>query len=220
MFSTTQFSVAAENSPTVYLVDDDADFSLWLSEALASIQVHIEAFRTPSAFFGRFDRNRMGCILLDVRLPEMSGLEVQKRLVCMGVLTPIVLITAYGDVSMAVEALKSGAVDFIQKPCSVQALLDRLQRAIDIGIDRHRASSQASYITARIESLSPREAETMNLLLDGKTTKEIASLLNIGLTTVDFHRKNVLDKMNVENVVTLTRLMGRYRELTALVGTE
>jgi len=201
-----------EDTPTVYLVDDDPGFSEWLAEVLQSIHVELKAFLAPSAFLSEFDPERWGCILLDMRLPEMSGLKLQKHLMAMQVRTPVLIVTAYGEVSMAVEALKSGAVDFIQKPCSAQALLDRIQQAIEIGRERLDASAYATEICARLASLSPRELETMELLLDGKTTKQIASLLDIGMTTVDYHRNNVLQRMNVDNTVSLARLMHHYRE--------
>lgn len=211
-----QSMVDVENAATVYLVDDDLDFSTWLVSLLESIHLPVEAFPTPSAFLEKFDPTRAGCVILDVRLPEMSGLEVQKRLVESQIQTPIIIITAYGEVSMAVEALKAGAVDFIQKPSSAQSLLERIQHALALGRNRREASSLLANIQGRLTSLSPREAEVLELLIVGKTTKEVASSLHIGMTTVDFHRNNLLSKMGTDNVVKLTRLMYHYEQLCLL----
>ena len=211
-----QSMVDVENAPTVYLVDDDLTFSNWLVALLESINLPVQAFSTPSAFLDKFDPAQAGCVILDVRLPEMSGLELQRRLADRQVQTPIVIITAYGEVSMAVEALKAGAVDFIQKPSSAQSLLERIQRALEVGRDRRDESSLLANIRGRLASLSPRELEVLELLVAGKTTKEIASSLHIGMTTVDFHRNNLLEKMDADNVVKLTRLMYLYEQLCLL----
>lgn len=201
--------------PTVFVVDDDRSFIELLSDILAAVRVEVKGYHKPSDFIDDFSSAppEVGCIILDVRLPEMSGLELHKKLVDDGVQLPVIIITAYGEVADAVQALKAGAIDYIQKPASPQAMLERIQRAILVSLDRHQDSKQLSQIHTCYLSLSPREEQVLDLLLDGKSTKQVSATLGIGLTTVDYHRNNVLQKMQVENVVELTQLMSRYHHL-------
>jgi two-component system response regulator FixJ len=204
--------VDLENTPTVFVVDDDLAFAEWITQLLESIQVEVRYFSDPEEFLEKFDPDCSGCILLDVRLPSMSGLEVQKRLVQNGVQTPVIMITAFGEVSIAVEALQAGAIDFVQKPSRAQSLLDRIQRALEVDRDRRHVTSQVTVIRERLAALSPRESEVLEFLVEGYTTKEIAAKLKIGMTTVDFHRNNLLEKMRVDNAVKLTQMIDHYRQ--------
>lgn len=198
--------------PVVYLVDDDETFREWVARALASAGLLTRCFDRPSAFLEDFTPDDAGCVILDVRLPEMSGPELYQVILNRGLRTPVMMITAYGEVPDAVAAIKAGAVDYVQKPISEQSLVERVQRAI--GLWRESKNSHSEYLTTRdqIDSLSPRERQVLDLLLDGMNTKQMSNTLGIGLTTVDFHRHNIFDKMRVENAVELVNMMSRFNQ--------
>lgn len=198
--------------PVVYVVDDDRMFCEWLVAVLDTVDVRVVVCETPSEFLATFSNEGVGCIVLDVRLPEMSGLRLHQRLIDDGVAMPVLIITAYGDVSQAVQSIKSGAVDYIQKPATAQALLDRIQTALSLSVERQKASAERSALQRRFATLSPREDEVLALLLEGKTTKQISAALGIGLTTVDFHRNNILKKMRVDNVVELAQAVIQHNQ--------
>lgn len=148
-----------------------------------------------------------GCLVTDVRMPGLNGLDLQAQLNKSNFPLPIIVITGYAEVPMAVQALKAGAFDFIQKPFRPQALVEVIQKAIESDAKKGERKRELQEIRERLASLSPRENEVLKLLVGGKTTKRIASRLNISPTTVDFHRNNILGKMCVENLVELTRVV-------------
>ncbi|TWT99144.1 Response regulator protein TmoT [Botrimarina colliarenosi] len=199
--------------PVVYVVEDDEPYAAWLDEVLQSANLTVRLYTHPSKFLAEFSVGSVECIILDVRLPEMSGFELHRKLVERGVPTPVMMITSFGEVPDAVEAIRAGAVDYIQKPVSAAALLDRVQRALQVSIDQQESNKDLLAIRDSFRTLSPREVQVLDLLLEGKTTKQVAMSLGIGLTTVDFHRHNVLQKMRVENVVELAHVMDRYNQL-------
>ena len=202
--------VALDQS-TVFVVDDDPEFRESVSLLLESMKLHAEVFVSAEDFVANYDPTRGGCLVSDVRMPGMSGLELQKWMHENQIKLPIILVTAHAEVPMAVEAMRAGAVDFIQKPYSPQQLLERVQQAIRQD-ERRREDERADEATQRLlDSLTPREHEIMELLLDGDNAKEIGNRLKLSTKTVDFHRRNLLDKMQVDSLVELARI-ARPRE--------
>jgi len=203
-------SVALAQS-TVFVVDDDPEFRESVSLLLESMKLNAEVFVSAEDFVANYDPGRGGCLVSDVRMPGMSGLELQKWMLDKQIKLPIILVTAHAEVPMAVEAMRAGAVDFIQKPYSPQQLLERVQQALRED-ERRRAEERADEATQRLlDSLTPREHEIMDLLLDGANAKEIGNRLKLSTKTVDFHRRNLLDKMGVDSLVGLA-LIVRPRE--------
>jgi FixJ family two-component response regulator len=193
--------------PTVFVVDDDAQSRKSVEQLMRSIKLRVESFESADEFLDAFDPARPGCLVLDVRMPGMSGLELQERLIEQRVQIPIVMITAHAEVPMAVQAVKAGALDFLEKPYSPQTLLDRVQEALQYESRTRQEHLELTGIEARLGQLSPREQEVMQLLVKGRNTKSIARELSVSDKTVDFHRRNLLEKMQVETVVELARLI-------------
>lgn len=195
---------------TVFVVDDDAQVLKSIEQLASSVGLTVKSFASADQFLEVCDPSEPGCLVTDVRMPGTSGLELQQLLHANAISLPVIVMTGYAEVPMAVQAFHEGAFDFVQKPISPQALLDIIQRAIDTDAGQRQRDEDLRETAVRLESLSPREAEVMWLLVDGRSTKEIATALDISLTTVDFHRNNVLGKMCVDNVVELTQVITRY----------
>lgn len=195
----------AKPAGTVFVVDDDEQVRRSIEQLGRSVGLNVVAFASADEFLQCVTGDATGCLVTDVRMPGMSGLDLQIRLTESGFRLPVIVITGYAEVPMAVQALKAGAFDFIQKPFRPQALVEVIQRAIESDAKHQEQKQQLREIRGRLESLSPREREVLKLLVDGKTTKRISSELGISLTTVDFHRNNILRKMCVDNLVELTR---------------
>ena len=195
------------DTPTVFIVDDDAGVRDSLALLVRSVGLEAAVFGSASEFLTAYDRERWGCLLLDVRMPGMSGLDLQKRLREMHSSVPIVFLTAHADVSMAVEAIKAGAVDFVQKPFRDQELLDKIQHAIDHHRGVLRSLFDRQTIRERMESLTPREREVLGKIVEGKANKVIASELHIGQRTVEIHRARVMAKMQAQSLAALVRMV-------------
>lgn len=196
------------NQPTVYIVDDDPQVRESLNLLMRSVGLNTEIFDSAEGFLDAYD-NAPGpprCLILDVRMPGLSGLGLQEKLIDSGVRLPTIVITGYGDVSMAVKAMGAGAVDFIEKPFSRQALLTRVQEAIDRDAADRRLQAQRADVAVRLESLSHREREVMDLLIAGNHSKQIAAKLHIGEKTVAKHRARVFEKMHIDSVAALVHL--------------
>lgn len=189
---------------TIFLVDDDEslrDALVWLLE---SVELTVENFASADEFLKSFDPSRPGCLVVDIRMPGMSGLELQKQLRDTGVEIPVIIITGHGDVPMCVQAFQHGAFSFLEKPINHQKFLDEIQRAIAHDLEtRHQSTS----LTPKLEILSPREREVMDLIAAGSSMKQIASKLVISIQTCSKHRARVLEKMQVTNDVELVRLL-------------
>ncbi len=190
---------------TVFLVDDDESLRDALSFLLESVDLRVESFSSAAEFLSRFDPERPGCLVLDIRMPGMSGLSLQKHLVESGIRIPVLIITGHGDVPMCVQAFQNGAFAFLEKPVNHQEFLDEIHRAIEHDAEHRR--NQDSSVAARIEQLSPREREVMELIVAGKPMKLIATQLGISIQTCSKHRARVLDKLDVSNDVELVRLL-------------
>jgi two-component system response regulator FixJ len=195
----------------VFVVDDDASVLESIAFLLKTVGIEAETFSSAQAFLDAHDRQAVGCLVLDVRMPAMSGLELQERLRAMGSSLPIIFLTAHGDVPMAVQAVKAGAVDFIQKPFHDQDLIDKIQRAIEGSADARDAEAALLDVEARIDSLTPRECEVLDAVVSGMANKVIAGELGVSQRTVEIHRANVMRKMKADSVAELVRLVMRTR---------
>lgn len=201
----------AEN-PVVYVVDDDAAVRDAIVSLLSSVGQSATAFESAAAFIAAHCPDAPCCIILDVRLPMRSGLDLHRDLRAMGNATPVIFISGHADVAMAVGAMKAGAVEFLAKPFRDQDLLDAVHRALDI--DRARRSDAAALHRWRRlrESLSPREREIMALVADGLANKEVAATLSISEITVKVHRAQVMRKMEARSLPDLVRIADRLGE--------
>jgi FixJ family two-component response regulator len=192
--------------PTVFLVDDDASVLESLTLLMRSVGLRTQTFASAGAFLDTYNDARPGCLVLDVRMPGMSGPELQQALAARGSSLPIVFLTAHGDIPLAVDAIKAGAVDFIQKPFRDQDLLDVVQRALREHVRTRGARVERERIAARLATLTSREREVMEMVVDGRTNKVIARDLGISQRTVEIHRARVMQKMEAESVSELVRL--------------
>ena len=198
-------------NPTVFIVDDDPQVCESLSLMVRSMGLNAETYLSAEAFLDAdaSDKpsNSPKCMVLDVRMPGLSGLGLQQTLSTQGKGMPIIMISGCADIPMAVQAMSAGALDFLEKPFSRRALLARIQEAIDQDAQKQRQTAHSAELTTRLERLSGRQHEVFNLLVAGRHSKQIASELGIGEKTVAKHRASVLEKMQVDNVVELVRLM-------------
>ncbi len=191
----------------VYVVDDDPSVRKSLCALLKSHGFVALPFDSGEAFLASLDSDRAGCVMLDLRMPGMGGLEIQSRLKQLGIRIPIIMITGHGDVPVAVEAMKAGAVDFIEKPASETQLLNALATAGDIVANRPLKSVPADVVKARLARLTSRERQILDHMLLGKTNKLIAEELNISQRTVEIHRSRVREKMEAHGLSDLIRML-------------
>jgi RNA polymerase sigma factor (sigma-70 family) len=204
-----------DEQPTVFVVDDERSVGYSIELLLRSVGVQARTFLSAQEFLDAYEPGIQGCLVLDVRMPGMSGMELQERLGEMGSTLPIIFVTAHGDVPMAVDAMKAGAVDFIQKPFRDQDLLDKVTQALDLSARTHAELAEIAEIRARLVSLTPRETEVMELVVAGKPNKKIARALGISQRTVEIHRARVMEKMKVRSVSILVQLVMRARGQTS-----
>lgn len=193
--------------PTVFIIDDDQAALDSLRCLLESVKLRAEAYEKPSDFLQVYDPTRPGCVVLDVRMPEMSGLELQQELVRRGNPPPIIVVTGHADVPVCTTAFRAGAFDFIEKPANHQLLLGRIQRAIEQDAANRRTRGENPEYLRRRESLTPRERQVLELVVAGQTLKQIAATLKIGMQTAAKHRSRMLEKMQAATDVELVRLV-------------
>jgi len=201
----------ANQEPTVFIVDDDDAVRESLAFLMKSIGQKAESFPNAQAFLDTWNTNRAGCLVLDIRMPGMSGLELQDKLKEMGSILPIIFITGHGDVPMAVKAIKAGAADFVQKPFRDQELIDRIREVLDEDVQARAEKLQRTEILRRMETLTEREKEVMEQVVDGKANKVVAIDLNVSQRTVEIHRANVMEKMKARSLAQLVRLVMKAR---------
>lgn len=189
----------------VYVVDDDPAIRRSLERLLDAVGFRVNSYATPSAFLGVADDLAVGCVLLDLRMPEMDGFEVQARLLLLNPDLPVIVITAQGDVQTAVRAMKAGAVDFIEKPYSDDALIAAIESALNTGAAEGRGADIAAAVVL-IDTLSPREREVLDALVAGQPNKIIAFGLGISVRTVEVHRSRMMDRLGVRQLGQAVRL--------------
>ncbi len=194
------------SEPTVFVVDDDQAMRNSLKWLIESVAMRVETYSSAKEFINNYYPGRSGCLLLDVRMPGMSGLELQQYLNEQQIQIPIIIITGHGDVPMAVRAMKAGAVDFIQKPFNDEFLLDSIRNAMTLDEKMRNLQSHRAEIAQRLEQLTPRELEVMAMVTDGKSNKEIANALNVSSKTVEAHRARVMEKMQASSLADLVRM--------------
>lgn len=197
---------------TVFVVDDDAAMRESLRFLVESVGLDVETFERAEDFLARYDPELPGCLILDVRMPEVSGLELQERLAEYGSGLPIIMVTGYGDVPMAVRAMRNGAVDFIEKPFSDQHLIDRVQEAIARDRLRRTERKGRESVARRVSTLSAREREVLDLVVTGKANKVIAHELGLSPKTVEVHRARLMKKLNVSSVAELVQLSLEHKQ--------
>ena len=198
------------DGPTVFVVDDDPAVLESVAFLLKSNGHAVECFPTAQAFLASYDAVFPGCLLLDIRMPGMGGLELQERLAAKRIDIPIIIMTGHGDVPMAVRAIKGGALDFIEKPFKDKVLLDRIHEAFELDRVTRGKKAERQTILAAVSTLTPRELEIMQLLMAGSMkNKEMAEKLNISRKTLDVHRGRILTKMQCRSLVELARKMRR-----------
>ena len=196
-----------DQPPVVYVVDDDEAVRGSLRLLLKSVGLTPNALGSAREFLAKYDPLQPGCLVLDVRMPEMSGLELQEQLNLQGAVIPVIFITGHGDVPMAVEAMQAGAFDFLQKPFRDQDLIDRIQRALEKDRSNRTALTERNTIRERLESLTPREREVLTMVTSGKANKVMASDLGVSQRTVEIHRARVMEKMGAGSLAQLVRMV-------------
>jgi FixJ family two-component response regulator len=191
--------------PIVYIVDDDQSIRDALLELFLSLGTEAAAFDSSASFLSSFDLRRPGCVLLDIRMPGLSGLALQTHLDGLGSRMPIIIMTGYGDVSMSVKAMKAGAVDFLEKPFRDQDLIEAVAAALAKDAQARKGHSLAAAVATLARSLTPREREVMDCVVSGLMNKQIAHKLGISEITVKLHRGNAMRKMEANTVADLVR---------------
>jgi FixJ family two-component response regulator len=192
--------------PIVFVVDDDRAMRESLRWLLESIGLSVRTYATAAEFLGDHDPAQPGCLVLDVRMPGMSGLDLQSELARRGAELPTIVVTGHAEVAMAVRAVKAGAIDFIEKPFSDQLLLDRVRQALEIDRQSREIRTRREEARRRLASLSAREREVLGLVAAGKANKEIAAALGLSPKTVEVHRAHVMAKMAVDSLAELVRV--------------
>jgi two-component system response regulator FixJ len=192
--------------PTVFVVDDDEAMCEALQWLLESAGLRVRTYDSAEAFLEHYQPGQPGCLVLDVRMRGMSGLELQSRLVQGGFGIPVIIITGHGDVPMAVRAVKSGAVDFLEKPVNDQVLLERIRHALELDARLQKVLRQRSDIAARLARLTQRERQVMDLVVACKMNKQIAAQLGVSEKTVEVHRRRAMRKLEVRSTAEFLRL--------------
>jgi two-component system, LuxR family, response regulator FixJ len=191
---------------TIYVVDDDDGVRNSLRFLLKSVGLTARTLASAREFLETYKPGQPGCVVLDVRMPGMSGLELQQQLNLRGAIIPVIFITGHGDIPMAVEAMQHGAFDFLQKPFRDQDLIDRIQRALELDARNRAALAQQERIRARFETLTPREREVLTLMTAGKPNKVMAADLGVSQRTVEIHRARVMEKTGAASLAQLVRM--------------
>jgi FixJ family two-component response regulator len=192
--------------PAVFIVDDDAAVRRFLGGLIESVALRVEAYASAQDFLAAYDPDRPGCLVLDVRMPGMSGLELQRELAERAIGLPVIVLTGHGNVQLAVHAMKAGAVDFVEKPFDNELLLDRIQKAVAESVRARGERIKRDEIAQRLQSLTPRERQVLDLVVAGETNKGVARRLDISERTVEIHRANVMHKMHARTLADLVKM--------------
>lgn len=208
------------NDPgTVFIVDDDEAVRESLSRLVLSAGLRVETYPSAGHFLVHYDRSRGGCLILDIRMKGMTGLELQEELGRLQIRIPVIIISAHGTVDSAVQAMKAGALDFFKKPYDSRLLLECVRRAVAADAEARREESRRRDALAKLELLTPRELEVMKLMVSGQSTKQIAVALRINRRTVDVHKGRVMTKLCIDSVVELAELAATAGDATERFGT-
>jgi FixJ family two-component response regulator len=199
-------TTTTEQVPTVFIVDDDPAIRFAMQALMDSVNIQHEIFSSADEFLAIVPEQRPGCLVLDIRMPGLGGLELQQELIEHENTLPIIFITGHGDVPMAVEAMQKGAVDFIQKPFRDQDLLDRITEALKTDKDRREEQEKHAEVAKRVERLTNREHEVFDLVVTGKPNKVIAYELGVSQRTVEIHRARVMEKMQARSLADLVKM--------------
>lgn len=201
---------------TVYVVDDDAAMHKILRRLVGSVGLRVETFGSASEFLDVASPHTVGCAILDVRMPGMSGLDLQRELRERRIWLPVIIVSGHADVSMAVRAMKAGAYDFIEKPFNDHELLEKVQKALEYGDQVRQTEQRRQLIDDRIATLTPRERQVMEMVVNGMANKQVAAELGLSEKTIEVHRKHVMDKMQAGNVADLIRMAMRASTIQAI----
>lgn len=199
-------SKSSAATQTVYIVDDDQAIRRAMEMLMRSVGLQYEIFNSADDFLADHSNQRAGCLVLDIRMPGLGGLELQEKLIELGSGLPIIFITGHGDVPMAVAAMQKGAVDFIQKPFRDQDLLDRIAEALKTDQERRSEREEKAEVSGRIDKLTKRERQVLDLVVTGKPNKVIAFELGVSQRTVEIHRARVMEKMQARSLADLVRM--------------
>ena len=195
-----------DKQPTVFIVDDDPAIRFAMQALMDSVNIEHEIFASGDEFLENADDHRAGCLVLDIRMPGLGGLELQEELLKRDSTLPIIFITGHGDVPMAVDAMQKGAVDFIQKPFRDQDLLDRIREALKTDQERREEQKKHAEVAERLARLTNREREVFDLVVTGKPNKVIAYELGVSQRTVEIHRARVMEKMQARSLADLVKM--------------
>jgi two-component system response regulator FixJ len=205
--SANSMSLTAESDAVVHIVDNDEHMRKSLCWLIEPLNFHICGHALAKDFLAAFDARRAGCLVLDVRMPGMSGLDLQQELLRRESGIPIIFITAHADVAMCVRAMKRGAFEFFEKPFNQQALVERVQAAVRFDQERHARRIRGEIVAARLSLLSQREREVLNMIYEGASNRSIAAAMKITVRTVEAHRARVMEKMRADSIVSLVRMV-------------
>lgn len=193
-------------SATIHIIDDDPSMLRYLSDLVTTLKYKSQTYDSANDFLENFNNDGLGCLVLDLRLPGISGLDLHQQLPSHGIDLPVIMISGFGDVSTVVKAMKSGVLDFLEKPFKGQELLDLIHSAINHHKEIREKSDTQNKTQTRLDSLTKREKQVMELVVVGMLNKDIAKELEISIKTVEVHRANVMDKMSVKSVADLVRM--------------
>ena len=195
-----------DTEPTVFLVDDDHAVRDALELLLDAASFKTASFENARAFLDAYTHNQAGCLVLDIRMPDMSGMELQDALAARGISLPIIFLTGHGNVPMSARAFRSGAIDFMEKPFDESALLERIREAIQLDLSNRETTARRNNARVRLTTLTQREQQVMLLVVAGKVNKEIATELNLSHRTVEIHRGRVMEKTGASSLTRLIEL--------------
>ena len=200
-----------EAQPTVFVVDDDRDLCDCVAQIVQTLGVEVRCFSSARAMLEYCRPEMPGCMLLDIQIPDMTGLQLRQKMVAKGCFQPFIVLSGRGDVACAVEAMHMGALDFIEKPFSRQRLLDRVEDAISLDVEARKHRTEEASVRQRVDSLTARERQILGLVGSGKITKQIARELTISPKTVEVHRSNIMKKMHVDSAAELLHMVAKHR---------